>query len=360
MDNFRFQDLTSKPFLIGDLLRQEGLRLRDCRPLKDTPKQPSGSKSRLSEMSRTGEGPAHCIVRKWPADKTPVQWGMRNPFLLSDVVSPGIWEQLGGNYVAVKHDIAYSGLLDVRMNDNGNEEAYRLLIAKLLSRVTAAAFMFFLNAWSRHPTHQDFLPAIECLRRFDIKQETTSESSPIAIRGDVVSHIPRQLPLPKQNELEGASQTVALLFVNAKSTAHAEFHYQPIHLTNDFSSIRTVDQVMDFCLLESESRPQKLSVANLDSFLFENSIHVWPHIAAGHFSQVIFSYLIYDLCLSVYRWLTNHWSLLAPLVHFQRSGGSTGCVSWNMYQTGQIFSTYPTTWPPIHPTKAAQQLKDPI
>ena len=133
-------------------------------------------------MSRTGEGPAHCIVQKWPANKMPVEWEMQNPFLLSDVVSPGIWEQLGGNYVAVKHDIAYSGLLDVRMNDNGNREASRLLIKKLLSRVTAAAFMFFLNAWSRHPTHQNFLSAIEYLRRFDIKQETISESAPIAIR----------------------------------------------------------------------------------------------------------------------------------------------------------------------------------
>ena len=89
---------------MSDLLRQEALFLCDCSPVKSKPKTPSGSKSRLTQMSKYGVGPAHCIVQPWPSHNTPAQWEKRNPVLLNDPVPPQIWGSLGDEYIAVKRD----------------------------------------------------------------------------------------------------------------------------------------------------------------------------------------------------------------------------------------------------------------
>ena len=71
-------------------------------------------------------------------------------------------------------DIVYSRLLDsdMRPKDNGDEEAFRLLIGKLLTRTTAAALLFFLNAWQYFtvPPHSMWIPfnlTMECFCSMD-------------------------------------------------------------------------------------------------------------------------------------------------------------------------------------------------
>ena len=323
----KYRDLTKASFSMSDLLHQEALCLCDCSPVKCEPKTPSGSKSRLTQMSKYGEGPAHCIVRQWPSNNTPAQWGQRNPILLSDCILPQIWESLGDEFIAVKRDIVYSRLLDsdMRPKDNGDEEAFRLLIGKLLTRITAAALLFFLNAWSGHKEHSDHQDVLQSLRTFDIKHETKCESSSIPIRNDVNSHIPRNPPLPILKDLDGNSPTVPLFFANAKSTAHAEHpHSNPVTLIPDIPA-QTVDQVLSHLLSIAER--QKSSVADLDAFISQKTSAVWPHIATSHFSQVSQCFVVCTHVLIFQRWLTSWMCLPALLVHFPPCGGSTETVS---------------------------------
>src|SRR5258705_7703593 len=111
----KYHDLTQASFSMKDLIHQEALFLSDYSPLKNDPKRPCGSKSHLTQMSKFGEGPAHCIVQKWPSNVTPVEWGKRNPILLDDCILPELWESLVPYYIDVKCDVASSQLLGSNM-----------------------------------------------------------------------------------------------------------------------------------------------------------------------------------------------------------------------------------------------------
>ena len=112
-------------FKIVDILEDEASFLCDCSPIKNTPKRPTGSKSRLTEQAKQGKGSAHCIVRKWPNENTPSEWGKRNrAILLHQIIRPDIWERLGKHYTFLKRRIDVTRLHSMRADDNGNEEAY--------------------------------------------------------------------------------------------------------------------------------------------------------------------------------------------------------------------------------------------
>ena len=49
-------------FKIADILKDEASFLCDCSPIKNKPKRPTGSKSRLAELAKRGKGSAHCII----------------------------------------------------------------------------------------------------------------------------------------------------------------------------------------------------------------------------------------------------------------------------------------------------------
>ena len=77
------QTLTARPFTITNVLQYEASSLlSQSSPIRDPPKCPSGSRLELTKMGKHGEGPAHCLLRKWPPENTPQKWGIQNEQVL--------------------------------------------------------------------------------------------------------------------------------------------------------------------------------------------------------------------------------------------------------------------------------------
>ena len=192
----------------------------------------------------------------------------------------------------------------MRANDNGNEEAYRHTVERLLERVFAAAFLFFLNEWSKpeNSQHADFQQALKMLVSFDVKSETTSEDSSSVIHNDVAVFVPRFPPTYLRKLLSGTSTLVCMSNVNAKGTGQVEFSYDAVIGTSTNSKIQNVDQVVGVGVNLAESRGD-VTIQTIDKFLVEEYGLkalglVWPLIATSHFAQVRFLWNdIVNLCL---------------------------------------------------------------
>lgn len=177
------QRLTSHQFTIAKILDNEATFLCKCSPSRDTAKPPSGSKSGLTQLSKQGEGDAHCAVKKWPQGKTPAEWGRKNrALLLEEAINPEIFNtltNLHSDYDHIRGYIEYTRLPILRGRDNGNEEAFRDILPELISRATACAYLFFYSQWlkPKNSSHDDYLNAMQTLQTFLVKTETTSPDS---------------------------------------------------------------------------------------------------------------------------------------------------------------------------------------
>lgn len=283
-------DLTNSEFTIVDLLTQEAGSLCRASPTKGVPKVPKGSTSLFTQQSKEGHGPGHSVVRRWPSEKTPAAWGEGNrAVLLEEKISPSIWEslqQVDAGFYELKYRIMHSHLSSWRSNDNGNEQAFRDIVQKLLTRITSIALLFFINRWLKHTAHEDFSAVLKTLRQADVQVEYKSEDSESTIVHDIASRIGRNCPIPRVKELSGASETAVLTVVNTKSTGSSQFTYQGFTSTSFSTSVQTVDQSIDLVVQKSSSSPEALSIADLNHFLAKESGLVWPQIATSHLAQV--------------------------------------------------------------------------
>jgi len=296
-----YEDLTLRSVTIAELLQQDALSLCRCSPIRDAPKRPSGSKSRLTQLSKIGEGPAHCILRKWPFSNTPSEWGNRNRIdLLEQTITSGIWQDLPITFTPIRRRLSHSKLSDssaLRPNDNGHEQAFRVITERLLDRAVAAAILFFVNEWMKpaNSDHEDFHNALETLRVFDVRSECRSDES-LPTSQDVTVITPRKTPLPKLKTLDATTNGVCMLNTNAKSTAHAERFHKVFDLTSQCQDLRTVDGVMGASLMLAELDPNSISIADVNALLTKTAL-TWPLIATSHFAQVSFMYLYLSLYL---------------------------------------------------------------
>ena len=287
------QNVTRGPFTIASVLLDEASSLRHCSPIKSDLKRPTGSTSLLTTMALNGLGAAHCIVRKWTSEHTPSEWGARNErVLLNQLIQPTVWKDLGEPYDAIGGRIGNTRLHSLRSQDRGNEEAYRHTVDRLLERVFASAFLFFLNEWMKleNRNHPDFPGALEALAAFDVRNEVAAEGTSSTIRNDVGIIIPRLSPPLFRNLLSGDSELVCMSNVNAKSTGHAEYPYQQITATSTDATIKNVDEAMDFGLDWSESEGgmtiQLIAESLREEFQLAARNLTWPLCAASHFAQV--------------------------------------------------------------------------
>ena len=163
---------------------------------------------------------------------------------------------------------------------------YRFIIEKLLNRLTAIAFLFFLSQWLKpeNSGHPDFSNAINTLLFFNVKPEASSEDTSLSIRNDIVIHICQLTSLPILKTLPGTSIVANMCMVNVKSTAHAE-HVFKSSFTSFGMSVETIDQSMTLSLLKS-SRSNGLSNEEVHKFLTQECQKQWPLIATSHFAQV--------------------------------------------------------------------------
>jgi hypothetical protein len=283
-DNFVYQDLVTGPFKIADLLMQEAAGLTKYCPTKAKPKAPSGSKSRKTEMGKEGKGPAHCTVRLWPPDKTPGAWGDRNHFvLLEETINSDIFKelmQMDPEYLHIRRR-AQQVVYSLQSSDDGNEVAFRHLVQQLLSRLTAIAFLFFLNQWLKHPNDIGFFNAMKAVLAFDVQQEFCSSAT---TRHDVAVLIRRISSLPILRTMSSTADTVPLFMANAKSTGQSDYPYSSIQIgTTDVTS---VDQTMSAILQETLRSDHGLSIKELNEFLSNQTIKLWPQISTSHLTQV--------------------------------------------------------------------------
>lgn len=298
-------DLKTSAFTIGDLLTLEAEQLCRASPVKGTPKAPNASTSLLTQQSKSGFGPGHSVVRPWPSEKLPTAWGQRNrAVLLEETISPSIWKILEGvnpSLSYLKFRTLHSLLPSMRSNDNGNEPAFRDIGQKLLTRIMSIALLVFLNHWSKHQTHKDFLAAVQTLHVSDIKVEYTSEDSDTTIIHDIAALVARRTPIPILKELAGTSEGAVLTMLNNKSTGNSQFKYQGFTSESFGRTVQTVDQCIQLAVEHSSKSLEPLSIAKLNEFLAEESKFAWPQMAASHLAQVrFFLELLFVSCLVCY------------------------------------------------------------
>jgi len=294
-----YKNLTGEPFRISALLHQEAAALTLCSPMKDTVKAPNGSKSNPTLDSKQGRGSSHCMVRQWPSDKLPAAWGARNrTVLLDEVIQPAIWTKLSDRHESLRTRATHSRLVTpLRSGDNGNEEVYRSIVAKIFERVTAAAFVFFLNQWlqPQNEHHPDLSNALATLMYFEVKEEHTCKNfNGDTFRNDVVVQIGYDTPFPILKAVP-ALVMVTISMANLKSTGNAEFEYSSAFTSPTSGKvIASIDQCMDHLLSFATAQPmQEASVKELTTFLSKEVGMEWPQIATSHFAQVKFWFGLY-------------------------------------------------------------------
>ena len=274
---------------IKNWLTDEATKLCAASPKKGEPKYPTASTSQFTLQSKQGYGPGHAIIRHWPPEKTHVAWGKRNrAVLLEENISPSIWSALK-EMERFKYHVTSSSLSSIRQNDNGNESAFRNIGSKLLTRMTAIAFLFFLHQWSKHSDHKDYSSVLQTLQGIgDIQLEYTSEDSEIPIIHDIASLIPRNSPIPILKKLSGTSDGAVATMVNTKKTGNREKNYHGFTSSLTKTPVINVDQVIDICVQKTSSSPEALSIADLKQFISTESKMVWPDKAISHLAQVRF------------------------------------------------------------------------
>jgi len=283
-------DLKMSAFTIRDLLTLEAEQLCQASPEKGTPKMPNASTSLFTQQSKNRYGPGHSVVRPWPSEKLPTAWGERNrTVLLEETISPSIWktlEDVDPILSYLKFRTLHSHLPSIRLNDKGNEPAFRDIGQKLVTHIMGMALLAFLNHWSKHETHEDFLTAIKTLQVADIKVEYTSEDSESTIIHDIAALVAHCTPIPLSKELSGTSEGAVLTIVNTKSTGNSQFKYQGFTLESFGRTVQTLDQCIDLAVEHSSESSEPLSIAKLNEFLAKESKLAWPQMAASHLAQV--------------------------------------------------------------------------
>ena len=327
--------LTDRPFNISALLHHEAEALTKCCPLKGRVKAPNASDSTLTQKGKKGKGPGHCVVMQWPSDQLPGAWGARNrAVLLDETIQPEIWTKLS--------DLGISGLYaratftrlvtPWQSSDEGNEEPYRPILAKIFKRLTAIAFIFFLNQWLKpqNADNPDWSEVLATLHHFEVVEEHTTKTSCGNIRCDAVIQIGRSTPIRTLKHLPGIAKMVNMSMANLKSTGNAEHeYYRAFKSPSSGQTIRSVDQAMGHAISYATSI-QGVSVQDLTTFLSAETTLQWPHMATSHFSQVI------SIGLSLkaeaeefYRWPTSWIYAPAPVGYSRQSGASTESASSN-------------------------------
>jgi hypothetical protein len=299
--------LTLVPFSVSALLRQEAAALTLTSPTKGAVKAPNGSKSNLTQDGKRGKGPGHCIVRRWPSDKLPGSWGERNrAVLLDEIIQPTIWPKFSNSgHHALYPRATHSRLVTpLRSNDHGNKEGYRAPMAKILERLSAIAFIFFLNQWllPENEQHPDLPAVLETLKHFEVKEEHTCKNLyGDVLRSDVVIQVGFDTPLPILKPLLGSTM-VTMSMVNLKSSGNAEYQYASAFTSPSSGKlISSVDECMDHLISFATSCPTKgASVQELSKFISKETSLEWAQTATSHFSQVI------RFCLQWRLTLTNH------------------------------------------------------
>jgi hypothetical protein len=272
---------------------------------------------------------------QWPSDQLPGTWGARNrAVLLDETIQPEIWTKLSDLGISSLYACAtFTRLVTPwQSSDEGNEEPYRPILAKIFERLTAIAFIFFLNQWSKpqNADHPDWSEVLTTLHHFEVVEEHTTKTSCGNIRCDAVIQIGRSTPIRTLKLLPGIAKMVNMSMANLKSTGNAEHEYY--HAFKSPSSgqiIRSVDQAMGHAISYATSI-QGASVQDLTTFLTAETTLQWPHMATSHFSHVISIGLsLKAYSEEFYRWPTSWIYAPAPVGYSRQSGASTGLASSN-------------------------------
>jgi hypothetical protein len=286
---------------IADILKNEAKILCESSPIPSSLKRPTASRSHLTELAKNGQGPAHCVLRKWPVESTPLKWGRRNEnLLLHQVIHSDIWTQLGPGYDSIQRRLLTTRLPSMRADDNGNEEEYKHTIECLMDRIFAAAFLFYLNEWLKpeHSEHPDRPAALKALKSFCVKAEHTNTDG--TIRHDVGILVPNSDMLRKTSSK--SQRLVCLSNLNAKNTGQSGWEYRSV-TSSELPEVCTVDEVMDVGLEIAETE-KNITIQVLQETLVQRyqlkKLHLeWPLFAASNFAQVSFLCMILLHCAYV-------------------------------------------------------------
>ena len=196
-------------FTVRDILLHEAKALSNHGPLRAEPKEPECDLDPFTRLRDFGAG--GCRVQQWPDDDDPYTWGSRNESLLlgEPIHSPARWEvereynsRFNHLLALIDHSYLEGGF---RASDEGREEQFLAVLNNMLCRVTAIAFVFFIQLWRRNPeytSHPDYPAAFEALHQFSVQQIRTSQRMSSRSRGVAIT-VPQTSYLQSREKYEG-------------------------------------------------------------------------------------------------------------------------------------------------------------